>query len=523
LAYQFTPVIALLLIGLVYYLGVRSERTGFVAEVLDPSLKRITQPVLNAFRGKPPSVDRLLLNLSAEATDSLLAVRDSALNNGWLHAETNPLFPVQIAFGEYEITGLLNLDDGSAERLAADRWPFELRISNGDTLFNMQSFDMEPVNGMDAVRSSLMQAARKQVGDPYFEHRLVELRANNSDLDLYALHGRVDSITLTRWARGRGPVLRFDDILLAGARSESSARTFPAVPPLQADWLAAPIIASRQVIILNDPVTARRYEKAVRQMEALRAGLATPSDVFDLPALARAFALADILGGQDVMEWYDLRFLADSISEKIIVIPQRGSSGIPIPSILALRSDAAFDLKSDRSDFKRMLFSDLELYREYISYLDSFSAEGWLENLMERIKGPFERNEKIISAEFPNETFDRTVLEHNRTIIRQTLRPKDLVLAYTQSRQGGQRRLAIANVHSLPVEAVAIITGNDTITLKEPVLLLPRERDKPLDYSVINTRTPVAEGRTEKLLVRVLGTDDIHSTTIRTWSTFIAN
>ncbi|HMC96676.1 MAG TPA: hypothetical protein VKG92_03425, partial [Flavobacteriales bacterium] len=49
-----TSGIALLLIGLVYFLGIRSERTGFVREVLDPGLKRITQPVLNAFRGGPP-------------------------------------------------------------------------------------------------------------------------------------------------------------------------------------------------------------------------------------------------------------------------------------------------------------------------------------------------------------------------------------------------------------------------------------------------------------------------------------
>ena len=41
-----TPFLALVLIGLVYFLGVRTERTGFVREVLDPGLKRITNPVL---------------------------------------------------------------------------------------------------------------------------------------------------------------------------------------------------------------------------------------------------------------------------------------------------------------------------------------------------------------------------------------------------------------------------------------------------------------------------------------------
>lgn len=57
----FLPLVILAGLGLIYYLGVFSERTGFVREVLDPGLKRITLPVLNAFRGEDVPVDRLEL------------------------------------------------------------------------------------------------------------------------------------------------------------------------------------------------------------------------------------------------------------------------------------------------------------------------------------------------------------------------------------------------------------------------------------------------------------------------------
>ena len=522
-SYHFTPVIAFLLIGLVYYLGVRSERTGFVSEVLDPGLKRITQPVLNAFRGGPPPVDRIVLRITSENVDSLLAVRDSAIASGWLHADANPRYPVRVAFGEYEIDGLLNLDEGPAERLSADRWPFELRIQNGDTLFRMQAFDMAPVYDMQAVRSWLMQEFRRQIGDPAYHTHLVELRANRTDLGLYSLHGRADSMTLADWGRGRGPVLRFDDDLLAGARSAMSERTFPAARPPQADWLVAPVIASRQEFILNDPITARRHERSVGRLEELRAGRLDLDEVFDVPALARAFALSDLLGGQDAMEWYDLQFLADSVSDRLVVIPQRGSSGNAITTILALRSGTPIDPEGDRSDFHQMLFNDMEFYRQYVAYLDTFSADGWLETMLERVKDRLDHYDKIISSEYPRQVFDRSVLQHDRMIIQQTLRPKDLVLAYTQSMGRNERRLAVANVHSLPVEAVGYISGSDTTMLRKPLLLLPRERDKPLDYSVLGTDKPEVAGQTEKLLVRVLGMDELHATTIRTWSTFIAN
>ena len=47
---------AIVLIGLVYFLGIRSERTGFVRDVIDPGFRKLSDPVLNVFRGKPPPV-----------------------------------------------------------------------------------------------------------------------------------------------------------------------------------------------------------------------------------------------------------------------------------------------------------------------------------------------------------------------------------------------------------------------------------------------------------------------------------
>ncbi|MDQ3100148.1 MAG: hypothetical protein M3R08_02065, partial [Bacteroidota bacterium] len=138
---QLTPVIAFLLIGMAYFLGIRTERTGFVAEVLDPNLKKITQPVLNAFRGKPPTVPRLVIGITQERMDSLLNARENALEFGWLHPDDNPRFPVLCRFGENALQGVLNLRDGPAEDLALRRWPFHLRVADGDTLFGMQTVE----------------------------------------------------------------------------------------------------------------------------------------------------------------------------------------------------------------------------------------------------------------------------------------------------------------------------------------------------------------------------------------------
>ncbi len=517
-----TPVIAFLLIGLAYYLGVRTERTGFVAEVLDPNLKRITQPVLNAFRGRPPVVQRLVIRMTQERMDSLLTIRENALEAGWLHAEENPRFPVECSYGEYAFNGLLNLRDGPAEQLALRRWPFQLRINESDTLFTMQSFDMMPVNDIGAVNSWIMQQALLDQGMLAFKHEMLELRVNTVDLGLYTLEGRTDSSLLYLWGRGRGPVMRFDDALLAGTRAAMDNRIYGSMPPPQGDWLNAPIVAAQSTIMLADPITARRHQNAVEQLEAFRAGRITPAEIFDVPSLAKLFALADILGGQEATAWWNLRFLSDSIADALVAIPQKGVAGHPIESISAMQLNAPLTFKSGSAGFQDRLFNDSVFYRHYLAHLDTFSTAGWLEGFLDRSRPGMLERERIISAEFPQEVLDTNTFIHNRTVIEQTLRPRDLVLAYTQSVQGDQRRLALANVHALPIRAVAVISGTDTIPLPRPVTLLPRELDKPLTYTVVNTRLPSSEGLPERLLVHVLGLPELRSTTIRTWSTFVA-
>ncbi|MDQ3100786.1 MAG: hypothetical protein M3R08_05325 [Bacteroidota bacterium] len=520
---QLTPVIAFLLIGLAYFLGIRTERTGFVAEVLDPNLKKITQPVLNAFRGKPPTVPRLVVSMAQDRRDSLLIARENALEAGWLYPEENPRFPVQCRFGDFALQGVLNLRDGPAEDLALQRWPLHLRVADGDTIFGMQTMEMLPVHDIQALTGWLMQQALVEQGQLNFGHAMLELRMNSMELGLYTLEGRTDSTLLHKWGRGRGPVMRFDDELLTSARAAMDNRLFNSLPPPQGDWLVAPIMAARNALMLADPITADRYQNAVDRLEELRAGKSHPSDVFEIEGMAKLFALADILGGQSSMAWWNLRFLADSTSDRLIVIPQRIQAGRPIEGISALQLNGPLTFSTGSIGFQDRLFNDSIFYRHYLANLDTFSGEGWLEGFFDRMAPGIEERERIIKAEYPQEVLDTNIFHHNRTVIEQTLRPKDLVLAYTQSVDQNRRRLALANVHALPIEAVAVVSGTDTFPLAKAQILLPRELDKPLTYTLVNTRIPKREGQPEHLLVRVLGLPDLRSVTIKTWSTFVAN
>ena len=518
-----TPAVALLLIAMMYFLGVYSERTGFVDQVLDPGLKRITHPVLNAFGGKPPVVHQLQLVLKDDTLDSLRAVRDQALLEGWLSVADNPRFACTVQADGRQITGLVNLKEGTAERLRDRHWPFHLRLHAGDTVQGMQGCDLLPVRDASVLHAWVFGQALHREGLPAFLYRFTDLRINGRDHGLYVMEGRLDSTALLRWGRGRGPVMRFDDGLLENTRKASAQRAFASDAGPQADWLSAPVLALRMQQVLADPAGALRYRQAVQALEDLRAGRLPARAVLDVDPLARLLALSDLLGAQESTAWWNLRFLADSTSGKLLAIPQRGIAGTPINALQVLQTREPLRFPARSSGFHERLFGDSLLYVRYIAYLDTFSTAGWLEDLLLGTAHELGRQERIVSGELPQAQLDRRIYEHCRTVIRQTLRPHDLALAYTQDAQGTRRRIAVANVHALPLVVRGSVTGTDTVALSRPVVLWPRERDKPLSYTYLTVEMPPGQQGTMDLLVEVLGLPERRRVAVRAWSTFSAN
>ncbi|HRF80073.1 MAG TPA: hypothetical protein PL070_08300, partial [Flavobacteriales bacterium] len=81
--------------------------------------------------------------------------------------------------------------------------------------------------------------------------------------------------------------------------------------------------------------------------------------------------------------------------------------------------------------------------------------------------------------------------------------------------------IVIANVHSLPIEAVGVVlTTGDTIRLARAIRLDPRARDKPLRYTFLPLSVP---GSPREVLIRVGPTLKPRAVRIRTWSSFGAN
>ena len=160
----------------------------------------------------------------------------------------------------------------------------------------------------------------------------------------------------------------------------------------------------------------------------------------------------------------------------------------------------------------------------YLAYLDTFSSPGWWELALARTADKWEPARKAVHAEYPRIDLDRTIIAHDRTVIRQTLEPTELVLAYMRDASDPSEGIAVANVHSLALEVHGIVLNNgDTLVLDHALRLLPRIKDRPLNYSILPVPQVPSSAEPTEVLVRLGTSLKSRAVRIRKWSSFGAN
>ncbi len=523
LEYRAIPIVALLLIALVFFLGIRSERTGFVDDVLDPSLKRITHPVLNAFRGKPPTISQMEIRLEAPEKDSLDAIEERALMSGWLEPQDNAWIAATVERNGLTFSSHIRPQEGPVDRNAAPRWPFSIALGATDSTGHARHMDLFPVADALPLHGALFQAAMRQEGIPVLAKELVELRVANKDIGLYLLETQGDSVQVAAWGRGNGPVFRFDDVLHKHALHRIDALQYPMELPLGAEWLSAPIASNAKYMGATRTTLEPQQRKALEDLERFRAGKLQTSEVFDAASLGKFLALCDVMGAQGSADWWNLRFLLDSATQRFIVFPRRTLAGKPITGIIARHAQRSPSDPSASTSLASRFLADPVVYTAYIRSLHEYSSPEWSAELLRTHAVEMDSLGRIVRSVYRDAVLEPSVMAHCREVVDAMLHPREPALAYMRRIIGKRGIVAVANVHDLPIVIRGFVDGTDTIPLGIPIVIPPREPDRPLAYTRVELETRRDSLSKPSLVVSVFGAKELIGIRMRSSTTFVAN
>lgn len=503
-----TSGIAWMLFGAVFYLGIHSERTGFVKEVLDPGLKKITLPVLNAFKTAPANIPAMSFTIAAEDMDTLSHIRARALDQGVLTEGKDRWFPVTIEYGKEVLNGKLRLKGGLTDHLVSDKWSYRVKLDSGATILGCNRFSVQHPNTRNFSYEWIFHQALRHDGFTTIEYDFIELNVNGESLGIHAFEEHFHARWTDKSDTLIGPVMKYDDERrLIALTEEPESANDPELHPL-AGWFTAPIDAFQLKKILQDPVLSELYQRNVSDLEGFRNGTKSAHDVFDVDRLGRMFALCDLLGGQHAQDWRNLRFARNVGNDRLQPIGFDANAGEPIRNIRALRETRPIDLRPVQDDgFYSKLLNDPAFYHSYIKHSEWFIESDWLVDFLNVINEELKEKDKLLQSEFPRFGSDTRLFDKCLKTVERTLRP---TLPLDVRTGPDDRSFEVASLNYLPVHLSRLICERDTVDLD--VVVFPGILNGPLEYTRVVPTIPI-DGDCH-IESSTLGSTHISSTTL---------
>jgi len=481
--YRLTTIaLAFMLVGIFFYLGIYTERTGFVKDVLDPKLKQITLPVLNAFRTQKEVSEVLSLSIAPADMDTITAIRERALLAGVLQEGKDRWFPVALVWQGDSLSGKIRLKGGLSDHFKTDKWSYRIKLDNEQRIMDCATFSIQHPNTRNFNYEWLFHQALKQEGIPAIHYDFIAIELNGKQLGLHAFEEHFSKNWSQKHRQVEGPVMKYDDENRIKAISETpNSANDPSLHPL-ASWFAAPVDAFQLKKVLRDSAQAAMFQANVDLLEQFRRGDKPASHVFDINSFARLFALADVLGSQHAQDWRNLRFVRQTGKDRLVPIGFDGNTGEPTLHIRALREQRPIDMHVNANDnFYEKLFNDSTFYRAYINQLHAFADPEWVDELLVRNESGIRRTEDLINQEFPRYGFDPMVLTHCADQARVRLEMDPALDVYLE--EDGQH-LLVANLIGLPIRLTELSTKERTVLLSLPCVN-PAPQNAPLDFQRI--------------------------------------
>lgn len=450
LLHRSAPLLALFLLLVVYFLGVRTERSGFVQQVLDPGLKRITRPVLNAFRGGAPQVDQVALLFSDSAwrvLDTLTfqvhdgTVIDTQLTSLAVTAElrwNSDTMSVQVlAWNEG--------DDGTT----ADR-SFMVYTSGVLPGTGTHEAQVTPPGAGSVLHQWLFARALERAGLPHFPVALAELELNGMDKGLYCWRSRVP-----RWRREHTTLDwgAYDAGLFERAQLLRKGGTNTVQLP-QETWQVAPLQYRGNAA--EGPLSA----VWARTMRKLQGDAPAASALVDAQRLGALLALCDLFGVATDLDWRELRFALDPESGRLVPFLPGKRAGQPITDLL-IRTPSDDQLLAT-------VLADGAVQAAYHGWLERLEFGGWTDSLLLEAAPASIELQDLLRIDPDLAPYDTAILVQNRTVITRMLAPPDAALAYLHP--GGQR-IRLASLHPLPLDVVGLVVAQDTLPLPRDLQL----------------------------------------------------
>ncbi len=384
------------------------------------------------------------------------------------------------------------------------KWSLRVKLKDGKAVMGMSRFSLHS----PATKSDLTE---------WFFHRwlahldlvamrydFVNVTLNGKDFGLHAIEESFTRRLIEHNQRREGVIVRFD---------EYWSFYFMFVKKVDTSWLPEMFALSaikgyEGARVQASPALRQQFKAAKNLLESFRRSELTTSEVFDVPKLARLFALTDVFGRDHNLELRNVKFYYNPITAKLEPVgydqhePLQRRTGPLVGDYRQMLGDTTKLIWLDH------FYRDPAFYQAYLDALHAMSRPGTFDAFVKQVATDYDHALGMLYRE--DATFDIDylgIMRENIAIIGRKLRPErsiDAFLAATHRGTTGDARgdiaeLQLVNIHTLPMHVTSVTFDGLPLPLEGtatwPVLEAKAAYAK-MPYTTVRVRLP--EGATRR-------------------------
>ncbi|MFT5183185.1 MAG: hypothetical protein ACI84C_000309 [Flavobacteriales bacterium] len=319
-----------------------------------------------------------MLSISHDAMLKIARKLESAKELGYLSPDDEDWVRTQMIFeGDTLFLNIRPIGDavtGPVDSLLS----FRVKVAKKGSFHGMRSFSIQP-------------AANKGFGEEWMAHHLLQnedvltprygffpLKVNGQFWGMYAWEEHFDKQLVESNKRREGPILRLDDNAVMELRATQKQK-----PSLVSKAEVLPFKSGR---VAGSSVLKAQFLDAQRLLMQLRKNETPASDIYELNKLASVYAMADLMGSSDCLNWDNQRCYFNPVCARLEpVVYNCFNTTDPANGDLL----GATFIAGNSISFEEIPFTDSLFVDAYIAALSRITQENYLEQVLNEATMPF--------------------------------------------------------------------------------------------------------------------------------------
>jgi len=398
-----------------YFIWNNSDSTVFFDDLSIVVKSKKPHPVY-----KEPAI---YIELDTSSYLKLLKVRDRAFDVGILQTGDDDWVKGFI-FGEGKMMKTkLRLKGDWLDHLFGDKWSFRLKLKKGNAWNRLRVFSLQNPLARHGVDEWFLHKVYETQGLLTTRYGFVPVYLNNKSLGIYAWEEHFTKQLIESQNKREGPMIRFyEGVYWDKVRGKIEGIRDIEVPVFEAA-VVKPFSSSK---VVRDTAMFKQFLIAQNLLLQYKERTKKASEVFNIDALARYYALCDVFKAYHSLVWHNQRFYYNPVLCKLEPIAydnytEQGFYPWVHRTFYGDLTGNSVNLSGDQFLMMRELFNDFGFLNKYINYLELYSSKNFLAGMTQQYKQRAMQYDSLIRLEFPDLKLNIPKLYENAVQIRKEL------------------------------------------------------------------------------------------------------